>query len=198
MRSFFSKGFPSRVLVHELFEFPMPRGPLCNVIKIAFLPFSCYLGTPKCCKNVRKLVIKYVGRNEFFMEPGSFQAKILTTDKGPVPSAIDSQSIKPLSERKILTFILCDFLVQTLQSFQKRFKFFFAHKKLKKTPSNSCSKMWLIDQLYIQLGTCVEKIKVNWILRLQAISILEMPLKFGDFKERKVTVMTYFLRHVLE
>ena len=60
--------------------------------------------------------------------------------------------------------------------FLKSFKFFFAHKKLKKTPSkvaqkNSnpfffllpelpkglkqkdlCSKMWLIDQLYIELG----------------------------------------------
>ena len=81
--------------------------------------------------------------------------------------------------------------MQTLQSFQKRFKLFFAHKKLKKTPSkvaqknsnplffpycpelhkwpkqkNSCSKLCLIDQLHIKLGFCQHPSKQLVILVL--------------------------------
>ena len=73
-------------------------------------------------------------------------------------------------------FILCNFLVRTLQCFQIFFSFFVPQKvekttlkscseKLKATffpllpaqpkqpkQKNSCSKIWLIDQLYIELG----------------------------------------------
>ena len=84
--------------------------------------------------------------------------------------------------------ILCNFLVQLLKYFLKSFKFFFAHKKLKNTlkscSENSnprffsllpelpkrpkqkdlCSKMWLIDQLFIELGQKITKSNKNNLL----------------------------------
>jgi hypothetical protein len=87
-------------------------------------------------------------------------------------------------EKYFIKPFLCNFLVRTLQYFQKDLKFFFAHKKLKKPPTkvaqknkkstffpyypelpkqpkqkNSCSKMWLIDQLYIELYLKISKWK---------------------------------------
>jgi hypothetical protein len=82
---------------------------------------------------------------------------------------------KKIKNQIVIKAFLCNFLVRLLKSFFK-FEGFFAHKKLKKAPSkvaqktqihffpllpglpkrpkqkNSRSKMWLKEQLYIELG----------------------------------------------
>ena len=45
-----------------------------------------------------------------------------------------------MSKKKELTEFEKNFLVRTLQSFQKKFNCFFPHKKLKKTTLKSCSE----------------------------------------------------------
>ena len=85
--------------------------------------------------------------------------------------------IFPSMKKKKIKYILCNFLVRTLQCFHKNFNFFFCPQKVEKTThkscseklkstffsllpaqpkwlkqKNSCSKMCLIDQLYIELG----------------------------------------------
>ena len=79
----------------------------------------------------------------------------------------ESKRIEKNSIKKIY-YTLCKFLMRTLQYFQKKFKKFptyrvekttskilnFIHPELPKWPKqkNSCSKKWLLEQLYIKLG----------------------------------------------
>ena len=103
--------------------------------------------------------------------------------------------------------ILCNFLVQTLQCFRKDFQFFFFTTKswknysqkllripqihffsllpwLPKRPKqkNSCSKMWPIDQLYIELESQLVIFK-DWKFKTKLLIFNEQRHNFQIFMQ---------------
>ena len=106
----------------------------------------------------------------------AYVSKCYTQMNGHIPSAIDSYSIEPLSVLHSKLEFLCNFSMRLLKCFWNFFKIFFCPQKVEKTTlkscseflkstffpllpaqpkwpkqKKSCSKMWPIDQLYIEL-----------------------------------------------
>ena len=124
---------------------------------------------------------------KFFGRLGNFFSQFFNFLKLKLPRAIDSESIKPLSLlhsglkrelfkeflKNFLTFILCNFVVRTLQYFQRNLKFLLPTKSGKKHHQKLLRK----TQIHLIFPNCPELPKKKTAF-LSGISFHFLPLVF--------------------